>query len=273
MNIDFEINKIHEDENGSPYGVFLVDKPTGITSHDVVDQYRKKFKTKRVGHAGTLDPFASGLLIILVGKCTKLSDQFLGLEKAYRAEILFGMSTDSSDPEGQLVEVINHTEVSDLNSRITSDKLIETFKEFQPSYNQYVPIFSSVKVQGNKLRELARRSDRFQTIEKDNHTHVQFYKNDSLWHEIKLPRKEVQIYNLELESLTFKNYEINEEVDGVKACYKVDLPVAQVYVKCSKGTYIRELAKDIGAKLSVPAMLINLRRVQIGDFNIEDVIL
>lgn len=268
---DFEINKTYTDDFGRVSGIFAVDKPVGKTSHDMVYEYRKKLGTKKVGHAGALDPFASGLLIILAGRATKLSDEFLNLDKEYRAEILLGISTDSGDPEGKLTSVATLEEAKFLRETISEEMVNNALKEFQPSYNQFVPVYSSVKVDGEKLRRLARSFEYFKIKEfSDNAKVVQFFQNDELKKEVNLPQKEVKIYEIELLSLTSKNYEINEEENGIKSCIKIDLPLLKVRVKCSKGTYIRQLAEDIGVKLRTPAMLVNLKRTSVGDISLKN---
>lgn len=133
------LNKIEIDEFNRPNGLLAINKPAGITSHDVVDQVRKKFKTKRVGHAGALDPFATGVLLILVGTFTKLSEKLILENKEYKARILFGVSTDTQDPEGKVLK----TQMVKLESK----DIETTLKSFEGGYEQYVPIFSSVKVE------------------------------------------------------------------------------------------------------------------------------
>ncbi len=267
MNIDdYELNKAYVDEFGRVSGIFAADKPAGKTSHDIVYEYRKKLGTKKVGHAGALDPFASGLLIILAGKATKLSDEFLTLNKVYEAEILFGMSTTSADPEGAIVEVVtDKIKLKELKSKITESIINDALKEFQPSYNQFVPVFSSVKVDGEKLRKLARKFETFEIVQDKDKRVVKFFNNKEFKKEVELPKKEVKIYESEVLNIFTKNYEINIEENGAKICKKIDYPVSKVRIKCSKGTYMRQLAEDLGVKLGFPAMLINLRRTKVGD--------
>lgn len=265
---DFEINKTYTDEFGRISGIFSADKPAGKTSHDIVYDYRRKLGTKKVGHAGALDPFATGLLIVLAGKATKLSDQFLNLDKEYEAEILLGISTDSGDPEGKLLNVVTLKEAKELKENLSEDQINKVLKEFQPSYNQYVPVYSSVKVEGEKLRKLARRFDHFSI---NDAKVIQFFDaENNLKKEVQLPRKEVNLYEIELLSIGTKNYEINEEENGVKSCIKIDLPVLKVRVKCSKGTYIRQLAMDIGERLKTFAMLTSLKRTAVGDIKLQN---
>ncbi|MEP7103732.1 MAG: hypothetical protein ABI721_03425 [Candidatus Dojkabacteria bacterium] len=263
----FEINKIVEDEFGRPNGILILDKPVGITSHDLVYETRKKYGTKKVGHAGTLDPFASGQMIVLLGKATKLSDSFLGLDKEYEADIAFGVSTTTGDPEGEIKELRMTNEELQINLK----KLI---KEFPKEYLQYVPIYSSVKIKGEKLRELARGTDRFEITDADNgedlsKKSIKFYKNDNLVFESKLPAKIVKIYELEILDFSVKKLEeykntISKDLFEVLKQKDIsELPIAKIRVKCSKGTYIRQLAEDIGVMLDTPAFLVALRRTKI----------
>ncbi|WP_025724693.1 tRNA pseudouridine(55) synthase TruB [Acholeplasma granularum] len=129
-------------------GIFLVNKPTGLTSHDVVFKVKKKFNLKKVGHTGTLDPFATGLLIIMVGKATKLAFLFEELDKRYTGKIVFGNKYDTDDITGQIIE--SKPFVYD------ADKLNQIIQSLMPSYNQLPPNYSAVKVGGQKAYEAAR---------------------------------------------------------------------------------------------------------------------
>jgi tRNA pseudouridine55 synthase len=269
MKTRFQPNKIYQDDFGRASGIFLANKPKGITSHDVVYRYRKKLQTKKVGHAGALDPFASGLLIILAGKATPLSADFLNLDKEYIADILFGVETNSGDIEG---EVINYTP---QEFEINLSDLETTLKTFRQEYNQFVPVFSSVKVQGQKLRELARKHNRFEILESDGVKTIRFFKKteeeEKLVKVVNLPSKNVNIYEIELQ----KSERLSKDDLVSKYALKFDLQnikytVATVRIKCSKGTYIRQLAVDIGVKLGVPAMLVALQRTQIGEYSVEN---
>lgn len=145
-------------------GIALIDKPSGMTSHDVVNLVRKKTQIKRVGHCGTLDPLASGLLIILIGRAyTKLQDQFLKLDKQYLVEAQLGISTDSYDIEGK----ITHQTQEELIKQVTKDQLQTVVKTFFGQQNQQVPIFSAVKIGGKKLYQLARAQRQKETLASD----------------------------------------------------------------------------------------------------------
>lgn len=267
---NYEINKEYPDEYGRISGIFLYNKKKEEFSHDIVDRYRKLYKTRQVGHAGALDPFAEGLLIILVGKATKLSLDFLNLNKSYTAEILFGVTTDSLDIDGKI------TNITPINNGLDFDSVLKAIQSLGKEYNQRVPVLSSVKVKGEKLRVLARKSDRFEIIkdDKDNFV-VKFFKEGKKVKEVFLPIKPVKLYSIKLTSVTevtsinlnnFLCKELSDEI--LKTNEDIKFIVAKIEVTCSKGTYIRQLAFDIGEKLGVASMLINLKRTQIGEYNI-----
>ncbi|MBH55440.1 MAG: tRNA pseudouridine(55) synthase TruB [Opitutaceae bacterium] len=132
-------------------GVLLIDKPSGITSHDVVDRVRRKLKMKRVGHAGTLDPLATGLLIILVGKATKLSSRLMSLDKEYEGTLELGKISDSHDVDGEILETRSITE------SINEMDLLEKMSTFIGDQYQTPPMFSAVKVKGVPLYKHARK--------------------------------------------------------------------------------------------------------------------
>ncbi len=302
---NFEINKIYNDEFGRVDAVLAINKPVGMKSHDLVDEFRRKFSTKKVGHSGALDPFASGLMFILIGKGTKMSDSFLGLDKEYQADILFGISTESGDPEGKIMEVKSGTSPSsevhkdDTLSKETVQKALESFL---PEYEQYVPVFSSVKVNGEKLRKLARQYSGFNLISENGEIIIKFYNEpDKILKEVKLPHKKVKIYEIELldlynldaskvsEILTSQLSFSQEKETQIKSDSSLDessdeldstlkkieqigaFKVARIKVKVSKGTYIRQLAIDIGQRLNIPSMLIGLNRTQIGEYKLDNV--
>lgn len=277
-------NKEVVDDLGRVSGIFLVDKPVNLTSHDIVDQYRKKFNTRKVGHAGALDPFATGLLVILVGKALKLSESFLNLSKEYIAEILIGVSTDSFDIEGKVLDYIK-TDLVSSDSNLTEENIKKELASFKGENNQYVPVFSSVKVNGNKLRELARSYDSFEIIESNNKRVVKFKRTRNSKEEIlevDLPIKRINIYEIDvLESFDIKYIDLKnsytnlkgvvdqlDKIEDINNRSEISFKIVKIKVKCSKGTYIRQLAYDIGIRLGYPAMLVNLRRTGVGDYSI-----
>ncbi len=133
-------------------GVLLIDKPTGMTSHDVVDQVRRKLRMKRVGHAGTLDPMATGLLIILVGKATKLSQYLTSMDKTYSGTIKLGESTNTQDADGEITVTRPVPELTQLQAQFT-------LSDFVGDQYQIPPMFSAVKINGQRLYKLARKGE------------------------------------------------------------------------------------------------------------------
>lgn len=202
-------------------GILLMDKPQGKTSHDMVNAVRRTLQMKRVGHAGTLDPMATGLLIILVGKATKLSDFLLNKEKRYRAGVLLGCETDSFDMDG--------TVLRRCVPNVSEEQLRETLSKMTGEQIQIPPMFSAIKKNGKKLYELARQGI-----------------------EVEREGRNITIHSIDL--LGF---------DGT--CAEID-------VHCSKGTYIRTLAHDIGALLGCGACLNRLERYASGIFSKENAV-
>ena len=191
-----------------------------MTSHDVVDRVRHKLKMKRVGHAGTLDPNATGLLIILVGKATKLSQYLMGLDKTYEGVITLGMATTTQDAEG---EIVSQGEVPAL----TEDQLKQYMQGFVGDQYQVPPMFSAKKLEGVPLYKLARKG---QTVEREpRFIHISSFKLDSF-----------------------------------------ESPDIEFTLSCSKGTYVRTVANDLGEKIGCGAYLKELRRTDIERFHIED---
>lgn len=195
-------------------------KPKGITSFKAVSGVRKILGEKKAGHAGTLDPMATGVLIILTGKDTKAAGVFSNLDKEYEAVLKLGEQTDTFDAEGKIT---GRKPIPEL----TEEKIKEILSRFEGKIVQKVPIYSAVKVKGKRLYKLARIGE---TPER--------------------PEREVRINKIEL--LEFRN------------------PFLKIKVNCSKGTYVRTLADDIGAALGTFAHLAELARTAIGPFRIED---
>lgn len=200
-------------------GILLVDKPKGVTSFKIVQILRRLLGVKKIGHAGTLDPFATGLLVMLVGRSyTRLSDSFLCEDKEYIAEAYLGVSTDTYDVEGK---------ISGKSSLIPSLEDIEqALQLFQGEIEQTPPMYSAKKQGGKKLYELARKG-------------------------IEVERKPVKV--------RLHTYLIRYEY-----------PYLELRIVCSKGTYIRSLAHDLGIELKCGAHLTNLRRIRSGHFHLRD---
>ncbi|MBT0548465.1 tRNA pseudouridine(55) synthase TruB [Riemerella anatipestifer] len=205
--------------------VFLVDKPLDWTSFQAVNKMKfklkREFKLKKIkiGHAGTLDPRATGLLVVCTGKATKTIPEIQNAPKEYHAEIKIGVQTVSYDTEEP--EILPQ----DI-STITKEQILETLDSFVGEIDQTPPIFSAIKVDGERAYNLARAGE-----------------------EVELKKRKTTIYF----------------IDNVE----IDLPFVRFSVGCSKGTYIRSLAHDIGQALGVGAYLTQLRRTKIGDLSVE----
>ena len=247
--------------------IILVDKPAGISSFGAVARVRreltKKFGHKiKVGHTGTLDPFATGLLILLTGKMTKKSHDFLKLDKVYEATLKLGYTSTTGDPEGEIVEVTfskhgevflkekpsdspNFYNISPLKDISEAENVVKMNpREYYPSFekvtsviksfigkiSQQVPKFSAVKINGERAYKLARKGKSFET-----------------------PTREIEIYNIEILEYNYPELKIRTHV--------------------SSGTYIRTLAEDIGKKLGTGAYLTSLRRTKIGNYDVKDAII
>lgn len=204
-----------------PEGLVLnIYKPSGITSFGVVRKIRKKLNIRKVGHGGTLDPLAEGVLLILVGKATKQSGSLIGLSKTYKAGILLGRETDTFDTDGALIAERDSTS-------LTLAEIEQILHNFRGEIEQLPPMYSAVKVEGKKLYELARKGI-----------------------EIERKSRKVNIYKLELISWS--------------------PPHLVIEVDCSKGTYIRSLAHDIGQSLGCGGCIEKLVRSGVGNYRIED---
>lgn len=203
---------------GIKEGVLLVDKPAGKTSFSLVTQLRRLTRIEKIGHAGTLDPFATGLMVMLLGKFTKLSNQYMAEEKEYSCTILLGHETDTYDCDGKVVAV------SDVVP--THEEIKVALSAFQGTLLQTPPMFSAKKVKGKKLYELARQGK-------------------------EIERAPVSVtLTTTLMSYTY--------------------PFVSLNVVCSKGTYIRSLAHDLGVVLKCGAHLSSLRRLRCGTFHVSE---
>jgi tRNA pseudouridine55 synthase len=201
-------------------GAILVDKPAGPTSHDVVDAIRRRFQIKKVGHCGTLDPNATGLLIIVLGRGTKLSEKLMGDDKVYEGTIKFGVATNSYDADGEILE----TKPVPL---LTLEQLNEEAAKFIGDQMQTPPMVSAIKLKGVPLYKLARKG-------------IEVVREPRLIH----------VYNFR-----FTNYAGS---------------LGEFRLACTKGTYVRSIAHDLGQKLGCGAHLATLRRSVSGKFDIAD---
>jgi tRNA pseudouridine55 synthase len=211
-------------------GLLIIDKPEGLTSHDVVARVRRILKTKRIGHTGTLDPFATGVLVLLIGKATRLA-QFLDKdEKEYEAVIQFGYETDSGDRTGTRT-LESGMQDEDIAELLRTANWEAVFDGFRGEIAQVPPMFSAKKVAGKKLYELARQGK-----------------------EIERQPVKVLIKVLELMG--------TDQICNPRSTLRIR-------TVCSAGTYIRTLAEDIGRRVGIGAHLTELRRTRAGEFTLD----
>jgi len=210
----------------APNGILLVDKPGGITSHDVVARARRALNTRKIGHAGTLDPMATGLLILGVGPATRLLTYIVGLDKTYAATIRLGQTTDSDDADG---ETTGRTDASGVRD----DDIAAAIARLTGPIAQVPSRVSAIKVGGRRAYDLAREGA-----------------------EVELKARDVVISRFDV---------IASRAEA--GCRDLD-----VVVDCSSGTYVRALARDLGADLGVGGHLTVLRRTRIGGFRIDDAV-
>jgi tRNA pseudouridine55 synthase len=220
-------------------GVLIIDKPAGLTSHDVVARVRRILSERRAGHTGTLDPFATGVLVVLVGRATRLAQFLSGAEKEYEGTVRFGYATETGDATGRKLETTPAQNASGEIANGWSGREIEAaLSGLRGEIVQVPPMYSAKKVQGRKLYELARRG-------------------------VEIERAAVRVFIRELEVVPLDDESLlQSNEDGTS-----DL---RVRVVCSAGTYIRTLAESIGERLGAAAHLASLRRTRAGDFRVED---
>ena len=226
--------------------IILIDKPAGISSFGVVAKVRGRLKAEfghkvKVGHTGTLDPFATGLLILLSGKMTKRSNEFLKHDKVYEATLKLGYTSTTGDPEGEIQEYFNsgprpsgpspradgaNSRAAALRNAPNQNILESTIKSFVGEITQTPPKFSAIKISGQRAYKLARKGEDFE-----------------------IPSRKVTIYSIEI----------------------LDYNYPELKIRChvSSGTYIRTLAEDIGKALGTGAYLTALRRTKIADYDVE----
>ena len=202
-------------------GIVIVDKPQGWTSQDVVSKLRGVFKTRRIGHGGTLDPMATGVLPVFVGRATRGVEFFEHADKTYEAVLQLGVTTDTEDITGTVLE--------EKPVNVSKEKFLAVLEQFRGEIEQIPPMYSALKVNGQKLYDLARQGK-----------------------EVERKSRKITIFRLE--------------------CLSFNGATAKLLVHCSKGTYIRTLCKDIGAALDCGGCMAELRRVQAGEYTIENAV-
>ncbi len=201
-------------------GILLVDKPREHTSHDVVARLRGKLKMKRVGHAGTLDPMATGLLIILVGKATRVSQYLISLDKEYEGTVEFGKVTDTQDADGEMMETrpVPH---------LTEAELKAAMQGFLGDQYQTPPMYSAIKIDGVPLYKSARKGE-----------------------EVEREPRFIRVMNWDVTRFAMPQFDFR--------------------LRCTKGTYVRTLAHDLGQKIGCGAFLAALRRTATDKFNVSE---
>jgi tRNA pseudouridine55 synthase len=202
-------------------GVLPIDKPAGPTSHDIVARARRALGVRRIGHTGTLDPFASGLLLLCIGPSTRLAEYLSAQSKSYSARMILGVSTDTDDLQGTPIAR------SEAWRDLTTDQLIGAFAQQKGELEQIPPQYSAKKIDGERMYDIARRGD-----------------------SVELVAARVTVHDLRIT--------------------RVELPEVDFEVDCSTGTYIRSIARDVGALLGVGGHLVSLRRTRIGTVRVED---
>ncbi|WP_431804283.1 tRNA pseudouridine(55) synthase TruB [Microbacterium sp. bgisy203] len=223
------------ESSAAPNGILLVDKPGGVTSHDVVARARRALNTRKIGHAGTLDPMATGLLILGVGPATRLLTFIVGLDKTYEATIRLGVSTDSDDADG---DVTGRADAAAL-AAVTDARIADGVAALTGEIEQIPSTVSAIKVDGRRAYDLARAGE-----------------------EVRLKARAVTVSRFDI--VARRPAPGETAPDGA-----IDLDVV---VDCSSGTYIRALARDLGAALGVGGHLTALRRTRIGPFEVADAV-
>lgn len=204
-------------------GIIIINKQIGCTSHDIVYKV-KKILNEKIGHTGTLDPMAEGVLPILVGKGTLVSKYLINHDKKYIVKMQLGIKTDTADSEGKIIE---QQKVD--TEKLTLENIHKTLKSFIGKQEQMPPIYSAIKVNGKKLYEYARKGQK-----------------------VEIKPRTIEIYDIKLINIELDNKQIEFEVS------------------CGKGTYIRSLCEDIAKKMNTLGYMLTLKRIQVGNFNIEN---
>lgn len=204
-------------------GIIVINKEKEYTSHDVVAKLKKKLNISKVGHTGTLDPNATGVLPILIGKGTKFSKYLINHDKIYEVELELGKKTDTADIEGKVIEE------KEVDEEYVKENLLQVLESFIGKQEQMPPMYSAIKKNGKKLYEYARAGEK-----------------------VEIEARKIEIYKIDLN--------------------KYNKNIISFVVSCSKGTYIRSLCEDIAEKLNTVGYMKNLKRLQVGEFNIRDAV-
>jgi len=220
-------------------GILVIDKPPELTSHDVVAQARHILHERRIGHAGTLDPFATGVLVVLIGRATRLAQFLSGVEKEYDAIIRLGYATETGDRTGNPISDAKQTMGQNPAGSWTETEIDAALGSLRGEIDQVPPMYSAKKQAGRRLYELARRGE-------------------------EVEREPVRVRIYEFTALKPDGQLIKDNLDGT-----FDF---RVRVVCSSGTYVRTLAEDLGKRLGIGAHLAELRRTRVGDLRVSQAI-
>lgn len=243
-------------------GLLIVDKKEGITSFDVIRNVRKEYNTKKVGHIGTLDPLASGVLPVLIGKATKLSDYLMMHDKEYIAKITLGKKTSTGDREGNIIE-----EKEIEKNKMSKENIEKVLNSFLGESYQIPPMYSAIKVNGKKLYELARENKEIErTPRKINIVKIELLKIENVNENVNLS---LQLANNNKQEIDINGKETNSNEQNAANLSWQSIEITYK-VQCSKGTYIRTLSEDIAEKLGTVGYMSYLRRTRVGDFKLED---
>lgn len=220
-------------------GLLVIDKAVDMTSHDVVANTRRILKERRIGHTGTLDPFATGVLLVLVGRATRLAQFLSGVDKEYDAIIRLGFATDTGDRTGNRIAGPHGSADPYRRGRWREEEIEQALASLRGWIDQVPPMYSAKKIGGKKLYELARRGE-------------------------EVEREPVHVCIHEFEAIRPDGQLMKDNEDGTFDFH--------VHVACSAGTYVRTLAEDFGKRLSVGAHLAELRRTRVGDFSVTNAV-
>lgn len=250
-------------------GILIIDKPAGLTSHDVVARLRRILKTKKIGHTGTLDPFATGVLVMLIGKATRLAQFLARDEKEYEALVRFGFETDTGDRTGSRKAASPESQVPSPKSQveeISIENVDAVLEQFRREISQVPPMYSAKKIDGKKLYELARKGIE---VERKAVT-VTISKLEVFENEGKEAFKERTTPALARHP-SFDQGGEPGDANSPLAAHDAQLPTWDLglRVACSAGTYIRTLAEDIGRAAGSAAHLAELRRTRAGRFDLS----
>jgi len=243
--------------------VLILDKKRGETPLECLNRFKKEnpeYENEKMTYAGRLDPLASGLLLVLVGEECKNKEKYLGLDKEYEVEILFGFATDSYDVLGKVLDVVNDLVVIDVNYK-------KNLENFVGKFSQKYPAFSSKTVSGEPLFAKAKSGGIFEDEIPTKDVEI---KSIDLVGERNILKEDLNKFikdSVALVSGNFRQKEILESWDKViKETNRDEFKIISIKVFCTSGTYMRSLANNIGIKIGVPALALNIRRIRVGDY-------